>query len=593
MSLFGGGRRDAQPRTEDDRRQAMIDRERRRNGDPTWEPPPGHPLHRAGTAQAAPQQPAQPRPAAQQPPAAAPPQQPAAPQQRPAPREPDPVLRPARPAAGTTPPQPQPQSQPIADGGWWDEGDAFDQHAAGEPVAAWPPPLEPAQPRTRAAAPSAATGAAPAAPRTPAADPGAANGHAPDPGAPRRIDPDPPAQPLAEAFDLPDHRQVAVHRRRSFASRSTSRTVVSPPGDADMGGSLTRGRSRRRKAALLVVFLFLALVAWSQIQLWQPFKGSGGEEIIVEIPQGSGASDVGRRLQAAGVVDSARLFTLRAIIAGDRENLPSGQVELAKDMSYGAALNKLNGATVTPLDLQDVTIPEGLSIREIAARFKRQNTVDDYGQTAVKILRARKDELRADYGVPKNARTLEGLLFPSTYELPAGFTARDLIDRQLQAFEQNVGSVDMSRAKKANLTPYDVLTIASMVEREARLTRERPLIAAVIYNRLKAGMPIGIDATFRYASGNWNDPIRQSELEKDGPYNSRTRTGLPPTPIGNPGLASIEAAANPAKVNYLYFVVKPGRCGEHAFAATAEKFNQDSAKYNAARNAAGGSPDTC
>ncbi|MBJ7471133.1 MAG: endolytic transglycosylase MltG, partial [Solirubrobacteraceae bacterium] len=407
------------------------------------------------------------------------------------------------------------------------------------------------------------------------------------------IDPEPPAQPVAPAFDLPDHRQVAVHRRRSFAGRATTRTVVSPPGDANMGGSLGRGRTRRRKLALLVVFLFLGAVAWSQWTLWQPLKGSGGEEIAVSIPEGSGASEVGQTLQDAGVIDSARLFTLRAVIAGQREDLPAGEVKLNRDMSYGAALAKLNGATVNPLDLQSVTIPEGLSIREIAARFKRQNTVDGYGATAVKVLRERREELRADYGVPKNARTLEGLLFPATYELPAGFTARDLIDRQLQAFEQNFGSVSMARAKKANLTPYDVLTIASLVEREARLTRERPLIAAVIYNRLKAGMPLGIDATFRYASGNWNDPIRQSELDKDGPFNSRTRTGLPPTPIGNPGLASIEAAAAPAKVDYLYFVVKPGRCGEHAFAATAEKFAQDSAKYNAAREAAGGSPDTC
>jgi uncharacterized YceG family protein len=143
--------------------------------------------------------------------------------------------------------------------------------------------------------------------------------------------------------------------------------------------------------------------------------------------------------------------------------------------------------------------------------------------------------------------------------------------------------VDLRTARRRNLTRYDVLIIASMVEREAQLARERPLIAAVIHNRLKEGIPLGIDATIRYDINNWARPLRVSELERDTPYNTRTRRGLPPTPIGNPGLASIKAAANPARTKYLFFVRKPGKTGEHAFSTTNSEFERDVARYQASR----------
>lgn len=516
----------------------MIERERRRLGDPTWQPPAGHPL--AAPAAAGPDVAAPARRAAASP---ASPQRPAQqPQQPPRAQQPAPAQQPAE-AAGAS--------------GWWDDGDLYDGAAA--EVSAWPPPAEPVL-----------------RPRQPA-----------EPAAPRVIEPDPPALPPAEAFELPDIRQVAVHRRRG------PRTVVSPPGDASMGGTLP-GPSRKRRVVVAILAVFVLLLGWSQWRLWQPLKGGGEGEVTVEIPQGASASEVASRLQEAGVVDSATLFGLRALIEGKRENLVAGTLKMRRDMSYGAALAQLSGTSVnSTLETTSLTIQEGLSIRENARRFKRQSILRDYGATAKQIFKQRRSQLRTLYKMPASVDTLEGFLFPATYELPVPITPTDLITRQLQSFQQNFNGVSLSKARKAKLTPYDVLIIASMVEREARLTRERPIIAAVIYNRLKAGMPLGIDATFRYASGDWTNPIRQSELEKDGPYNSRTRQGLPPTPIGNPGLASIEAAANPAKVNYLYFVVKPGRCGEHAFSASIEKFQADTAKYNQAREALGKSPVTC
>jgi uncharacterized YceG family protein len=154
--------------------------------------------------------------------------------------------------------------------------------------------------------------------------------------------------------------------------------------------------------------------------------------------------------------------------------------------------------------------------------------------------------------------------------------------------------VNLDRSRRRSLTAYDVLIIASMVEREAMLARERPLIAAVIYNRLKDGMPLGIDATTRYVLNKHSGALTRSDLEIDSPYNTRKRVGLPPTPIGNPGLSSIRAAAAPANVRYRYFVVKPGTCGEHVFSNTNEEFQRDSARYNAARAQAGDkSPTRC
>jgi peptidoglycan lytic transglycosylase G len=188
----------------------------------------------------------------------------------------------------------------------------------------------------------------------------------------------------------------------------------------------------------------------------------------------------------------------------------------------------------------------------------------------------------------------EGFLFPDTFELEKGAPASDLVQLQLQDFKRRVAGVDLGYARSKNLDTHDVVTIASMVEEEAQLDEERRLIAAVIYNRLREGIPLGIDATVRFATGNSEEPLTESELAVDSPYNTRVNAGLPPGPISSPGLASIEAAARPANVDYLYYVVEPGTCGEHAFSSSDAEFQADVARYNEAREAAGGeSPDSC
>ena len=172
-------------------------------------------------------------------------------------------------------------------------------------------------------------------------------------------------------------------------------------------------------------------------------------------------------------------------------------------------------------------------------------------------------------GRPPN---LEGFLFPATYEFTAKTRTRQMVNSQLAAFEKNWAKVNLRYARSKNLSPYDVLIIASMIEKEVIAPEERPLVAAVIYNRLKAGMTLGIDATLRYGLDiPPTESIRQSQLDSDNPYNTRKLPGLTPTPIANPGLASMQAAAHPAKVDHLYFVRTPDKV-HHFFTASEREF---------------------
>jgi UPF0755 protein len=339
------------------------------------------------------------------------------------------------------------------------------------------------------------------------------------------------------------------------------------------------GTARAAIALALVVF------AWA---LFQPLAGDGGDAVRVVIPKDGSVAQIADLLDEAGVIESASLFELRATLAGKRGDLKPGAYELREDMSYGDVIDRLTAGPAS--DVLTVTIPEGLSRREIAAVMARAGVAGDYLQASASSPAL--DPRR--YGAPHRPDSLEGFLFPATYELPRGAGARALVAKQLTAFRQRIAQLDLSYAHRKNLTVFDVVTIASMIEREARLERERPLVAAVIYNRLHAGIPLGVDATIRFATGNWSTPLTESQLAIDSGYNTRRQAGLPPGPIGNPGLASLEAAAKPARVGYLYYVVKPGACGEHAFSSTFAQFERDRRRYQAAREAAGErSPTKC
>jgi UPF0755 protein len=236
-----------------------------------------------------------------------------------------------------------------------------------------------------------------------------------------------------------------------------------------------------------------------------------------------------------------------------------------------------------------VTVPEGYTRSQTAEIANQEGLRGSYVKESVHSRYLNP----AKYG-GKDAKDLEGFLFPDTFELEKHARAADLVQLQLEDFKRRIAGVDMSYARSKNLTVYDVVTIASMIEHEAGVASQRKLVAAVIYNRLHEGMPLGIDATTRFATGNYTRPLTESELAVDSPYNTRIHAGLPPGPIDSPGLASIEAAAHPAKADYLFYVAEPGTCNKLAFSSTEAEFNADVERYNSAREAAGGnSPDSC
>jgi peptidoglycan lytic transglycosylase G len=344
------------------------------------------------------------------------------------------------------------------------------------------------------------------------------------------------------------------------------------------------GNYRRRRVIALGLTLVGLLFVWFLVSLFQPFKGEGEGQVIVNIPDGATAGEIADILTENDVVSNGTLFEWRLRLAGKGDDVPAGRHVLAGDMSYSAAIDRLTtgGGKV------ELTLPEGLPRDQMAPIIADAGVGGDYLAATKSV----KGFMPAAYGA-SSAPTLEGFLFPATYELEPGSDVNALIAQQLDAFTQNFGKVKLDYAKKKNLTPYDVLIIASMIDREVQVPKERPLVSAVIYNRLSKGMPLGIDATTRYETRNYTEPIAQSTFEQNTPYNTRLNAGLPPTPIGNPGLDSIRAAANPAKVNYLFYVVKPGTCGEHNFTASEAEFEQLAAQYQQALQEQGGSPTEC
>jgi uncharacterized YceG family protein len=234
---------------------------------------------------------------------------------------------------------------------------------------------------------------------------------------------------------------------------------------------------------------------------------------------------------------------------------------------------------VAPKPLK-IIFPEGFTRAQMAERIGEVNKIAKEKRNVSPRLSPRRYLVQTNgssriprpfltEGPPPN---LEGFLFPATYEFTKRTTTRQLVNHQLAAFTKNWAKVNMRYARSKNLTPYDVLIIASMIEKEVIAPEERRLVAAVIYNRLKAGMTLGIDATLRYGLGiPPTESIRQSQLDSDNPYNTRKLPGLPPTPIANPGLASMQAAARPAKTNYLFFVRKPDKV-HHFFTASEREF---------------------
>jgi UPF0755 protein len=292
-----------------------------------------------------------------------------------------------------------------------------------------------------------------------------------------------------------------------------------------------------------------------------PAADPHGAPLQVVIPPGADASEIGAVLEDQGVVADGGRFREYAKDQGEGSDFKAGTYTMRAGTGYDALIRALDRG---PIEVtKTLVVPEGFRISEIEDRLPAVGISKRAYARAV-----RRAAPPPGYGHHLN---MEGFMFPATYTIRKGEKAAALVDQQLGAFQANVSKVDMSYAKSKNLTPYDVLTIASMIEREARAPGDRAKVAAVIYNRLHRGMALGIDATILYHLGSWSATIHQSDIDQIEPYNTRKVAGLPPTPICNPGLASIEAAAHPAKVDYLYYVAVPGQAAQY-FTASYEDF---------------------
>jgi UPF0755 protein len=295
----------------------------------------------------------------------------------------------------------------------------------------------------------------------------------------------------------------------------------------------------------------------------------------VVIPPGSSFRVAADSLQRAGVVRSARLFRIYASLGGHDRHIRAGTYLMSRGMSWGEVVKALTQGTGL---IHTVTIPEGYAIADIVTLLARALGVQP---ESVEVA-ARDSAMRRRLDVPTS--TLEGYLFPDTYSFPDGTTGRAAVETMVRRFEQIWQPQWTDRLQALAMTRNQVITLASIVETEARLAPERPVIAAVYLNRLRAGMRLQADPTVQYAHGKHIARLMYKDLLIESPYNTYKYRGLPPGPIASPGRASIVAALNPAAVPYRYFVAHLD--GHHEFHVDFASHSRAVAAVRRERNAA-------
>jgi UPF0755 protein len=318
----------------------------------------------------------------------------------------------------------------------------------------------------------------------------------------------------------------------------------------------------------LIVVVVLGLlvggigIVWIRSQI-NP-SGKAGPAVTVTIPTGSSTSKIASELGKAGVIHSPTLFRLYVKVKGAGPLL-AGTYSLQKHSHYDSVISTLEKGP--PVVDRRVTIPEGFTLEQIAARVGSLP-----GLSAQKFLAlATSGQVRSPFE-PAGVNSLEGLLYPATYDVRPGEDETSVLQRMVDAFDQTADTVGLTQAAtKLGMTPYQVITVASMVEREAKLDEDRGPVASVIYNRLHKNVLLQVDATLLYGE-HLTDP-HQIDTKSDTPYNTYKFKGLPPTPIASPGTPSLQAAANPPQTPYLYYVlIDPS--GKQGFATTPQEFNQ-------------------
>lgn len=322
---------------------------------------------------------------------------------------------------------------------------------------------------------------------------------------------------------------------------------------------------QRRLVLLVGVFVLLACgLAW---RVWSdvrsPYRGFTDTEVFVDLPQGSRTADIGARLAEAGVVPNTLVFRLAVKFAGADRRLQAGEYRFVDAATPADIIKRLSRGDTF---MRALTFPEGLTAREMSVIFEKSGfgAADDFVAAAGDV------SLIAD--LDPDAQSLEGYLFPSTYSLPRRAGADGVVRAMVKEFRKALGTQPLP----AGMTLRELVTLASIVEKETGQSTERDVVAAVYANRLRIKMPLQCDPTVIYAlmqRSTWDGNIRKADLSLDSPYNTYRYAGLPPGPIASPGKASLDAARHPASVPYLYFVSRND--GTHAFAATLAEHNHN------------------
>lgn len=291
--------------------------------------------------------------------------------------------------------------------------------------------------------------------------------------------------------------------------------------------------------------------------------GGGSGSVTVEIKKGDAIKTMAARLHEAGVLDNPLFFEIEARLSGAGGRLRAGEYLIEKNSSVRSVIKTLVDGKIV---LHKVTIPEGLTIRQIGAALEKSGVVParEFAEAS-----ADPDVLR-EFGVP--AGSPEGYLFPETYNFIKGTKGREAVSVMMKMFFAKAGKALPPDVMADPKRLYELVTLASIVEKETGTESEKKLVAAVFVNRLKKRMPLQSDPTVIYALPDFDGDIRKKDLSYDSPYNTYTRKGLPPGPIANPGLSSLLAALEPADADYLYFVAKNN--GEHHFSATLDEHNK-------------------
>ena len=354
-----------------------------------------------------------------------------------------------------------------------------------------------------------------------------------------------------------------------------------------MNGPLSRPLVMLAAAVVAVACAVVAAVLLAQSP--SPAQSSGAAvavlppagESTVEIASGDSAALIGRRLLQGGTIASHTRFELLALLLGWESRLEPGVYSFEGGLTTYEVLRRIHFGETSPLR---IVIPEGLRVEQVVERLALAQVVSptDLGLALQGHVPAGAEGTLAAYR-PAGA-SLEGYLFPSAYSFPLGVTAAEAVGLMLARFDESISPALRAQIEASGWSLHEILTMASIIEREAMVDAERALVAAVIWNRLAAGMPLQMNSTVQYAVGAagqpggwWPPELSDADLALDSPFNSYRYHGLPPTPIASPGLASIEAAANPASVPYLYFVAKGD--GTHAFAVTYEEHQANVERY--------------